>query len=499
MTVEAQVARESRSRELLLCAGAGLLSGLLLFNSDYPINLWPMMALAFMPLLAVLARRRSRVASAALAGVGLSLGYLIPLVVILRFPISMSLFFIAYYGLFWVLFALLGHALWRRPGVMAALATGALAGLVDYATYSVVPIWGTAQSLGKTWIDWPWGVGFVAFTGLAGVVAVLVALQSLAMLAIRRPEAKAGAGIAALSLMGVVAAANFWVSPGEPEGSVRVAALTILEPRTDDDRPMPALANIESHIRPMVAEAVEGGAEIVATPEYSLRVEAEDRDATLEALTSLAREHKIWLFAGLFDNVDEKNRLLFIDPEGRTVASYEKVHLIYQLESYNPGDGTLALVTAAGGLWGGMICQDDNFPEPAASYAAAGVQAMVVPTFDWREVKDFHFESSRFRSVEYRYAILRSAMNGISAIVAPGGRVVAMRDAYTDGEGVLVGDLPLPAADEVRARIRAWFLVACGLLVVGATHPGNFLKTWRARRQGGRRSAPVANGVRRDC
>lgn len=455
-------------REPHLSFVVGLLSGLLLFNSDYPLNLWPLMALAFLPLLAVLARKEQNWFCAVLGALGFSLAYLLPLVVKLEFPAVLSAFFITYYALFWVFFALGVHYLWRRPGLISALATGALAGLVDWLIYSLVPIWGTAQSIGKTWIDWPWGVGFVAFTGLAGVATVLVAFQALLILALRVPSQRLKAGLAALWLMVLLAAVNAWVAAPTPVSTVRAAALTFFEPKTEDDQPKPALENIESHIRPMVAEAARQGARIVATPEFSLRVEAEDREATQAALSEMARTHGIWLFAGLFDKVDDKNRLLFINPEGQTVAVYEKVHLIYELEFYNAGDGTLARVEADGVTWGGVICQDDNFSDITSAYAKAGVQAMVVPTFDWEEVKDFHFESSRFRSVEYRYAILRSAMDGISALVAPGGRVVAKRDAFVEGEGVLVGDLPIPAIEDVRARCRGGFAIICALLLVAA-------------------------------
>lgn len=478
--MEASVSTNVPKRSSALPAlGCGGISGLMLFASDYPLHLWPLMAVAFLPLLVVLVRFQPGWAGTVFAGIGLALGYVVPLIFQLDFPVLLSVFFAAYYTVFWVLFALLARMIWRRPGGFAALATGALAGLVDWATYSLVPIWGTGQSMGKVLADCPWGVGFVSFTGLSGILAVLVALQALLVLVIFSKRHRMPSLALLAVVLAVVLGTNVWVASPAPVGSVRVAALTFLQPESDEGEPLPAMQNMDTHIRPMVADAAKRGARVVATPEFSLRAGAEDRDEVINALSELARLHDIWLFAGFFDKVDDKNRILFINPRGDIEAVYEKVHLIYQLEFYNPGDGTLARVDVDGVTWGGVICQDDNFGDITSAYARAGVQLMVVPTYDWAEVKDYHFESSRFRSVEYRYGILRSAMDGISAIVAPGGRVVASHDVFKDGEGVLVGDLPVPGMEHVRARWHRWFPLLCGLILLAGLFLG---RRWGTRR-----------------
>jgi apolipoprotein N-acyltransferase len=90
-----------------------------------------------------------------------------------------------------------------------------------------------------------------------------------------------------------------------------------------------------------------------------------------------------------------------------------------------------------------MICQDDNFTDIARRYGRAGTRLVAVPTFDWREVAPFHLENSRFRAVENRYAVVRAAVNGTSAIVSPTGRMLARRDHFTEGDGLIVARVPL--------------------------------------------------------
>jgi apolipoprotein N-acyltransferase len=444
----------------------GLLSGFLLFDTDYPLHLWPLLFVAFLPVLAILARPQISRAGAAFAGFGLSLGYILPLVFKLQFPLSASLVFIAYFGFFWTLFGLLAQALFKRSGVLPALAVGALAGLVDFLIYTVMPVWGTAQSIGKVLIDWPWAMGFVSHTGLAGVAGLVVALQALVIVVIRKPQTRRAVGLWALVLITFVAAVNAHLAMAEPVASLRVGAVGFFEPQTADKEPMPALSNIETHIRPLVAEAARLGARVVATPEFALRVEAGDREQTLTELKAIAKQHEIWLFSGVFDKVDDKNRVYVFSPDGESVGHYEKVHLIYTLENYNPGDGTPLLVNIDRVTFGTYICQDDNFPDVAAAYAKKAAQVMVVPTFDWSEVKDYHFENSRVRSVEHRYAILRAAMDGISAIIAPGGEVIKSRDVFASGDGVVVADLPIPAPEKIRTPWPLWFPIFCGLVVL---------------------------------
>jgi apolipoprotein N-acyltransferase len=126
---------------------------------------------------------------------------------------------------------------------------------------------------------------------------------------------------------------------------------------------------------------------------------------------------------------------------------------------------------------GAMICQDDNFTDLARGYGRDQVPIVAVPTQDWREVAPYHLENSRFRAVENRYTVVRAAVNGTSAIVSPSGRVLARRDHFVDGDGLVVARLPQADGS---LRLYSWFDWApfawLAVIVVGV---------WRARRRAG--------------
>src|SRR5688572_19751538 len=157
------------------------LTGLLLFASDHPLGLLPLQLVAWVPLLVAL-ERASTGWRAAACGILAGLGWTVPLLVVLDFPILFGGGLALYLSLLAGIFALLARFALRRGGpVLGPLAVGAAAVLVSWIDYQLVPVWGTAQSFVRTWSRAAWSVQFVAVTGMLGLVFVLVASQALAL------------------------------------------------------------------------------------------------------------------------------------------------------------------------------------------------------------------------------------------------------------------------------------------------------------------------------
>jgi apolipoprotein N-acyltransferase len=88
-----------------------------------------------------------------------------------------------------------------------------------------------------------------------------------------------------------------------------------------------------------------------------------------------------------------------------------------------------------------MICQDDNFTAFTRAYGKLGLDIAAVPTLDWYQVKDAHFQSSVSRAIECRYAVVRAATDGISAVISAKGKVLAKMDHFKDGPGCVVAEV----------------------------------------------------------
>ncbi|MCC6750465.1 MAG: hypothetical protein IT371_22565 [Deltaproteobacteria bacterium] len=464
-----------RAGRLSGLALAGL-SGAALFVSDYPLHLFPLQLVALVPWLWALDRRAPRVRDALLAGLGFGLCYTLPLLLVLEFPLGMGLPLALYLTLLWMGASVGVRWVRGSPAPWGALATAGVVVLVEWVDYALVPVWGTAQAFVRVWSAAPWAVQFVAATGVAGVVFAIVALQALGLDLARSRRAWRTSGMVLAALLLALGLANGLGWYERPKGLLRVAAAGWTWRDLPRGQATPASLVLEKVFRPLLERAADEKAALVVAPEVAFFVGPTEKESLLGELAGLARRHRLAVVVGYFDVARRENRAVWIDADGRRQADYVKTHLIPFVEVYQGGSGALALVGTSVGAAGLMICQDDNFTDLSRAYARAGTRLMVVPTNDWAQVQRYHYENSRFRALEARYGLVRGASNGTSAIVSGRGEVLAERDHFRSGPGLVVADLPIYAGRTFYARAGEWVVLAAGVLLV--------LGRWRHRRRG---------------
>ena len=163
-----------------------------------------------------------------------------------------------------------------------------------------------------------------------------------------------------------------------------------------------------------------------------------------------ARQANAYLLAGgpYVDSFGQLfNSAFLIDPRGKEVWRYDKVHLVpfaecvpgrswfpllrhYTLreEDLQPGPGHGALRAGSVKI-GPMICFESIFPEIARREVKLGAQVLAIITNDaWfghTAAAEQHAQMAVFRAVETGTWVLRSASTGISMVISPDGRVRA--------------------------------------------------------------------------
>jgi predicted amidohydrolase len=257
--------------------------------------------------------------------------------------------------------------------------------------------------------------------------------------------------------------------------------VALIQLRTPAD-PEAALA----HVGPLVREAAAGGAAFILTPEGTNLLERDrekllprlrrpEDDVCVQGLARLAAELKVWLLIGsalvLREDGEAANRSLLVAPDGRVVATYDKLHMFdvdlpngesaRESATYAPGDAAVTARTPLG-LVGLTICYDIRFPQLYRALAKAGAGLLTVPAAFTRPTGEAHWAVLlRARAIENGAFVLAPAQGGRhedgrgtwgrSMIVSPWGEVLAA--AAGDAPGVVSARLDLDAVAKARAAI----------------------------------------------
>ena len=244
----------------------------------------------------------------------------------------------------------------------------------------------------------------------------------------------------------------------------------------------------------LIAEAADGGAELVALPEYFCVLGRKDTDKVdareapghgpiQDFLADAAIRHRIWLVGGtlpvsLGDGVTDRirNATFVFAPDGTVVARYDKIHLFgftKGAEHYDEsrtiaaGDAPVSFEVTLGDQplrVGLSICYDLRFPELYRDFAASGApDLIVVPSAFTHTTGSAHWEILlRARAIENQCYVLAPAQGGVhengrrtwghTMLIDPWGEVVALLE---EGEGVVVGHVDPVRIAEIRENLPA--------------------------------------------
>jgi nitrilase len=240
----------------------------------------------------------------------------------------------------------------------------------------------------------------------------------------------------------------------------------------------------------LVAEAARQGAELVVLPENFSFLGATDADrvAAIERsgdgpaqrfLSETAERHRLWLVGGTIPIRDggegpAASRSLLVGPEGRVVASYDKIHLFdvdipgRVSERYSESATTRAgqrVVAAAmpAARIGMTICYDIRFPALFHRLGVLGAEVLVVPAAFTVPTGEVHWlpllQARAIESLAYVVAAGQWGEHaggrktyGHSMILGPWGELLGELAA---GPGVVCADLDMIRLKELRERFPA--------------------------------------------
>jgi len=242
------------------------------------------------------------------------------------------------------------------------------------------------------------------------------------------------------------------------------------------------LAEAERWIR----EAAARGAGLVVLPEvFNWRGRASDTLAfaepipgpSSERMASLARELSLYILAGsILEKISQApkvfNTSLLIDPEGRLIARYRKIHLFdvnldgdfaISESTFRQAGGEAVVASTALCRLGLSVCYDLRFPELYRVLSERGAQVVAVPSVFTVPTGKEHWEPLlRARAIENQVYVIApdqigrnpSSMDayGHSMIVDPWGKIIAQAQMQA---GIVCADVDLEYLEAVRQKLPA--------------------------------------------
>jgi deaminated glutathione amidase len=238
------------------------------------------------------------------------------------------------------------------------------------------------------------------------------------------------------------------------------------------------------HALELVTAAAQANCQLAVLPEnFACFAQGQQRhtaaqfDEIIATVAQWARDLNIWIVAGsvpcpyrpngqIVPNQRVRSACLLVDPSGKTVARYDKIHLFdvavqdstkqYQESAtFEPGDQIITASTPFGRL-GLMICYDLRFPEHALSLRQQDTEIITAPSAFTHLTGSAHWQLLlRARAIDTQCLVIGAGQGG-----QHGSRQTWGHSAISDGWGTIlaetIGDTPtLVVADYDAQKLKA--------------------------------------------
>jgi apolipoprotein N-acyltransferase len=505
-------ARLGPARQLLVAAAAGAVLSL----SLPPVGWWPLALVAPAALLWLVRDTRPR-RGAAIGAVFGSVYFGLVLYWLLLFGemgwaavVLLSASSIA-------LFGLLAPMLWRpdRP-VVSILGLAGLWTVIEWLR-AAWPLGGFGWGqLGTTQVDSPM-LGLASVTGVWGLSFVVFTISGLLLLALDR-WGRGGAvrvatpAVVALLLLVAPVAVPLPAANGREldVATIQVDVESLQDLPPDEEDLAVAAMNQRLHAKlagnpPDLAvwgeAALDPGA--IGDPDTIAAVERTIADVGVPTIVGAVIE----------DPDGERTSTLAFDGAGTVVDRYDKVHLVPfgeyvpwrsllegRIDAIDqipvdrvPGSEVRPVDIAGLPPIGTPICYENSFPGIEREMVRRGAQLIVLTinnaSYGRTAASEQHLAMSRLRAVEDGRWVVHAAISGISAIVDPGGGVVASRGLFEPS--IMRARVRASSAQTLYVRFGDWVPWGSMLLVVIA-----FAMPRRETRARGRVPDPLADDAR---
>ena len=462
-------------RPMLAATSAVFTTAALLLAGNGMNPVWPLMWIAFIPVLLLAAETTSWRGAAGAAALSMLLGSLAMLYYlrfVLHAPVMAWLIPFSIASLLFAVGVLLFRGFLHSGAVFSAtIALPAFWTVCEYLA-SFAPANGTAGSLAYTQerflpilqvasLTGPWGITFLLLLFPSAVASGLYLRRR------RRSQAAPLVGSAFAILAGAVLFGAIRLAAPNLQQNIKVGLLdTDLVVFADK---APEMQELIKNYAEQAERLARQGAKIVLMPEKTGLLLDGNTKIVDPVLQFVADRTGATLVIGVLHVVarDSFNEARIYTPD-QAITTYHKQHMLRPFESKLTPGTSLALLPKPAVPIGVAICKDMDFIHPALDYGRAGVDLLLDPAWDFNVDRTWHGHIAIMRGVEGGYAIAHTAKDGFLTITDDRGRILGEVRTNSGVFASLLVDVALRHDRTIFDRYGTWFPWMAGLLLLAA-------------------------------
>jgi apolipoprotein N-acyltransferase len=324
-------------------------------------------------------------------------------------------------------------------------------------------------------------------TGGAGLSFFILFVNGLLLHAYEQRRRRTAWGLPMAAAIGVVLTLDVYgrwrLSQLETESPVHTLSIAIVQGNAPPMRETTEEAfwrSLQTYSHLSLTAATQKPA-LIVWPELAVRTTLRMDNTVLDALFTLAEQGGTPLLVGALDHTqrgEALNSAFLVSPAGEFFGVYHKTRLFpfaeflpwpfhlfarwWPAPSFVAGDDTHALLLPDA-RFAASICYEAMFPGFFRQALNNGAEFLVHLTNDvwlgntngpWQ-----HLQAAVIRAVESRRWLVRAANSGVSAVIAPSGRIVVRTELFTTT--TLQGRIALRQDDTLYTRWGDWFVFVC--------------------------------------
>ena len=213
---------------------------------------------------------------------------------------------------------------------------------------------------------------------------------------------------------------------------------------------------------------------MILWPEANAQIEKANESELIKRGRTFAQQERVYLSMGLFTAIPgqyrRENKTITIDSNGKIISIYIKSRPPPGEPSVI-GDGIIPVMDTPFGKISSVICSDMDSPFHLRQQSVeAGIDIMLAPSWDWREIDPLHTWMTAYRGIENGFSIVRHTNDGLSQATDYQGNILASMDHFTTDEHVMISQVPTKGTKTFYSHIGdvfAWLCLAALTLMIG--------------------------------